>query len=204
MDEWTRLTFGNDPLVVNTVSELQLASWHVYEDYTGPLGAGTLTKIKGNHYDPGPDTSERNGWGQWHRADQKGIGMDRTIATGTGFIGQYPPEVQTLYESLSSCPDELLLFFHHVPYTYVLQSGKTVVQHVYDSHFEGAEHARGFMDSGRLCRGMSTTNDIAIFWLAFNIKPSRPRFGATQSAAGFSGSQEFPTRKACWPTHILS
>ena len=153
VDEWTRLTFGNDPLVIKTVSELQLASWPVYEDYTGPLGAGTLTKIEGNHYDPGPDTSERNGWGQWHRADQKGIGMDRTIATGTGYVGQYAPEVQTLYESLSRCPDELLLFFHHVPYTHVLKSGKTVVQHVYDTHFEGAERARGFMDSWKTLQG---------------------------------------------------
>jgi alpha-glucuronidase len=153
VDEWTRLTFGNDPLVVKTVSELQLASWPVYEDYTGPLGAGTLTKIEGNHYDPGPDSSERNGWGQWHRADQKGIGMDRTIATGTGYIGQYPPEVQALYESLSNCPDELLLFFHHVPYTHVLKSGKTVVQHVYDTHFEGAERAHGFIDQWKVLQG---------------------------------------------------
>jgi alpha-glucuronidase len=125
----------------------------VYEDYTGPLGAGTLTKIEGNHYDPGPDSSERNGWGQWHRADQDGIGMDRTISTGTGYVGQYPPEVQTLYESLSRCPDELLLFFHHVPYTYVLKSGKTVIQHVYDAHFEGAERARGFVDSWKALEG---------------------------------------------------
>ena len=93
-DEWTRLTFGNDPLVVKTISDMQLTSWHVYESYTGPLGAGTLTDIIGNHYDPAPESSERNGWGQWHRADHDGIGMDRTVATGTGYIGQYPPEVR--------------------------------------------------------------------------------------------------------------
>ena len=142
IEEWTRLTFGNDPLVVRTIAALQLDSWPVYESYTGPLGAGTLTNILGNHYDPGPESSEENGWGQWHRADHDGIGMDRTVATGTGFIGQYPPEVQKLYESLAACPDELLLFFHHVPYTYVLHSGKTVVQHIYDSHYEGAERVQ--------------------------------------------------------------
>ncbi|HEV2469133.1 MAG TPA: alpha-glucuronidase family glycosyl hydrolase [Candidatus Sulfotelmatobacter sp.] len=144
-DEWTRLTFGSDPLVVQTIDNLQLNSWHVYESYTGPLGAGTLTNITGNHYDPAPESSERNGWGQWHRADHEGIGMDRTIATGTGFIGQYPPEVQKLYESLASCPDSLLLFFHHVPYTYVLHSGKTVIQHIYDSHYEGAHEAGDYI-----------------------------------------------------------
>jgi alpha-glucuronidase len=145
IDEWTRLTFGSDPLVVKIITAMQLNSWHVYESYTGPLGAGTLTNIVGNHYDPGPESSEENGWGQWHRADHQGIGMDRTVATGTGYIGQYPPEVQKLYEPLASCPDNLLLFFHHVPYTYVLRSGKTVVQHVYDSHYEGADRARDFI-----------------------------------------------------------
>jgi alpha-glucuronidase len=145
VDEWSRLTFGADPLVVATMNKLQLSSWHVYESYTGPLGAGTLTNILGNHYDPGPDSSEGNGWGQWHRADKQGIGMDRTIATGTGVIGQYPAEVQKLYEPLADCPDNLLLFFHHVPYTYVLHSGKTVIQHIYDSHYEGAEQATAFI-----------------------------------------------------------
>jgi alpha-glucuronidase len=153
VDEWTRLTFGNDPVVVRTISSLQLSSWQVYESYTGPLGAGTLTNITGNHYDPAPESSERNGWGQWHRADHEGIGMDRTIATGTGFIGQYPPAVQKVYESLDSCPDQLLLFFHHVPYTYVLHSGKTVIQYIYDSHYEGAQRAADLVSHWKTLSG---------------------------------------------------
>jgi alpha-glucuronidase len=145
IDEWTRLTFGGDPLVAKTITTMQLNSWQVYESYTGPLGAGTLTNILGNHYDPGPESSEENGWGQWHRADHAGIGMDRSVATGTGFAGQYPPAVQKLFENSADCPDELLLFFHHVPYTYILHSGKTVIQHIYDSHYEGADRARDFI-----------------------------------------------------------
>ena len=78
-NEWTRLTFSNDPKVVNTISKMLLSSWHIYESYTGPLGAGTLTDILGPHYGPGIESSERNGWGQWHRADAQGIGMDRTM-----------------------------------------------------------------------------------------------------------------------------
>jgi alpha-glucuronidase len=144
-EEWTRLTFGTNPLVVQTITALQLASWRIYEDYTGALGVGTLTNIVGPHYGPGVESSERNGWGQWHRGDHKGIGMDRSTATGTGYVAQYTPEVAQLYESVKTTPDELLLFFHHVPYTYVLHSGKTVVQHVYDSHYEGAETAEAFV-----------------------------------------------------------
>jgi alpha-glucuronidase len=153
VDEWTRLTFGNDPPAVKTISTLQLSSWHVYESYTGPLGVGTLTFVTGNHYDPAPDSSERNGWGQWHRGDHDGIGMDRTMATGTGYIGQYPAGVQKMYETLAGCPDELLLFFHHVSYQYVLHSGQAVVQYIYDSHYDGAERARDFVEQWKTLSG---------------------------------------------------
>jgi len=141
IEGWTRLTFGNDPKVVSTIDDLQGGSWKVYEQYTGPLGIGTLTNILGVHYGPGIESAERNGWGQWFRSDSLGIGMDRTVATGTGYIGQYPPELAKIYESLETCPDELLLFMHHVPYTYVLHDGETVVQHMYDSHYRGADTA---------------------------------------------------------------
>jgi len=144
-EEWTRLTFGNDATVVRTITAMQLASWPIYESYTGPLGAGTLTNILGSHYGPGIESSERNGWGQWHRADHEGIGMDRTVATGTGFAAQYAAPLARLYESAKSTPDDLLLFFHHVPYTDVLHTGKTVIQHIYDSHYEGAERAEGLV-----------------------------------------------------------
>ena len=152
-EEWTRLTFGSDARVVDTVMNLQLASWRVYEGYTGPLGLGTLTDILHGHYGPGIESAERNGWGQWIRADHDGIGMDRTVATGTGYIGQYPAQVAALYESLERCPDKLLLFMHHVPYTHVLHSGKTVIQHVYDSHYEAAEEAQQFPDWWESLRG---------------------------------------------------
>ena len=90
-DEWTRQTFGHQPQVVKTIAGILLDSWPAYERYTGPLGAQTLTDIVGPHYGPAVEASERNGWGQWHRADDTGIGMDRTVATGTGYIGQYSP-----------------------------------------------------------------------------------------------------------------
>jgi alpha-glucuronidase len=152
-EQWTRMTFGSDSEVVNTITDMQMASWHIYENYTGPLGAGTLTNIIGPHYGPGIESSERNGWGQWHRADHNGIGMDRTVATGTGYTAQYSPEVAQMYESLATTPDELLLFFHHVPYTYKLHSRKAVIQHIYDSHYEGAEQAAGLVRSWERLKG---------------------------------------------------
>ena len=153
-EEWTRLTFGNDPTVVRAITAMLLASWRIYESYTGPLGAGTLTDILGSHYGPGIESSERNGWGQWHRADHEGIGMDRTVATGTGFVAQYPAPVAKLYESAESTPDELLLFFHHVPYTHLLHSGKTVIQDIYDSHYDGAQRAEDLVQQWSSLKGL--------------------------------------------------
>ncbi|MGI9075677.1 MAG: alpha-glucuronidase family glycosyl hydrolase [Bryobacteraceae bacterium] len=150
---WTRLTFGSSRKVIDTITAMQLASWRIYENYTGPLGAGTLTDIIQVHYGPAIESSERNGWGQWHRADHEGIGMDRTIATGTGYIGQYPPELARVYESLATMPDNLLLFMHHVPYTYRLHSGQTVIQYIYDTHYEGAEKAAGLVQQWKWLRG---------------------------------------------------
>jgi len=152
--EWTRLTFGNDPQVLDTVSRMLLPSWRIYENYTGPLGLQTLTDITGPHYGPGIESSENNGWGQWHRADRKGVGMDRTVATGTGFIGQYSPEVGRKYESVKECPDDLVLFLHHVPYTFVLHSGKTVIQYLYDSHYAGAEQAATLVEEWKRLQGV--------------------------------------------------
>ena len=152
-EEWTRLTFGHDTRVVDTVVNLLMESWPAYEGYTGPLGAGTLTDIIHAHYGPGIESSERNGWGQWHRAGADGMGMDRTVATGTGFIGQHAPAVAHIYESLADCPDELLLFMHHVPWTHLLHSGKTVIQHIYDSHYDGAARAQTFPERWRELEG---------------------------------------------------
>lgn len=165
-EEWTRLTFGNDPVVDRTVGAMLLSSWLTYENYTGPLGAGTLTDILGSHYGSGVESSERNGWGQWHRADHDGIGMDRTVATGTGYVGQYSPEVQKEFETLATTPDSLLLFFHHVPYTHRLKFGKTVIQHIYDSHYEGAEHVREFVKMWQSIRNLIGDDERYEFVLA--------------------------------------
>jgi alpha-glucuronidase len=153
-DEWSTLTFGAEPRVVGTVGGILLDSWRTYERYTGSLGIGTLTDIIRAHYGPGIESSERNGWGQWHRADGRGVGMDRTTATGTGFIGQYSPVVAAMYESIDTTPDELLLFMHHVPYTHVLKSGTTVIQHIYDDHYQGADDAGGFVERWRKLDGL--------------------------------------------------
>jgi alpha-glucuronidase len=144
-DEWTKQTISTVPEVVATVRKMLMQSWPTYEEYTGPLGLQTLTDITGSHYGPNIESSERNGWGQWHDADARGVGKDRTVATGSGYAGQYPPELASLYEDPATTPDDLLLFFHHVSYTYKLHDGRTVIQYLYDSHYQGAAQAAQFV-----------------------------------------------------------
>lgn len=152
-EEWTRLTFGHDPLVVGTVVDMLLKSWRIYESYTGPLGAGSLTDVANTRFGPGIGSTMNGGWTPWHNANEKGIGKDRTAATGTGFIAQYRPAVAQRFESLETCPDELLLFMHNVPYTHALKSGKTVIQHIYDSHYDGAREAASLAQQWESLKG---------------------------------------------------
>ncbi|MBD3943207.1 alpha-glucuronidase [Microbacterium sp. NEAU-LLC] len=140
LSEWMALTFGDDEAVNDGIHSILDDSWATYESYTAPLGVGFMV-TPGSHYGPSVDGYEYSPWGTYHFADRNGIGVDRTVATGTGYTGQYPQEWAAMFESLESVPDELLLFFHHVPYTHRLHNGATVIQHIYDTHFRGAEQA---------------------------------------------------------------
>jgi alpha-glucuronidase len=142
-EEWVRMTFGPQP---RTVTSMLLASWPAFEAYTSPLGCGFLQN-GGNHFDPDPVVSHGS-----HLADANGVGFDRTVATGTGDTRLWSPAVAAMYESLADCPDELLLFFHHVAYTHRLHSGKTVIQHIYDSHFDGLQAAQQLRAQWRTAR----------------------------------------------------
>jgi alpha-glucuronidase len=158
-EEWIGQTFGQDELVKELVSKMLLKSWSIYEKYTSPLGVGWMVNPH-HHYGPNVDGYEYDVWGTYHFADWKGIGVDRTVKTGTGYTSQYFKENTERYENIETCPDELLLFFHHVPYTHKLKSGVTVIQHIYNTHFEGVEEAEGLVKS----------------WLQLKDKIDRERF----------------------------
>lgn len=143
--DWIRLTFGHDQTVIDTIAKMSMDSWPAYENYSGNLGIQTLTDILYTHFGPNPASQDGNGWGQWTRADRDSIGMDRTVSNGTGYSGQYPSEVAEMYENIETTPDNLLLWFHHVNYTQELSSGKTVIQHFYDAHYDGAGTAQEFV-----------------------------------------------------------
>ncbi|MBW9152975.1 alpha-glucuronidase family glycosyl hydrolase [Clostridium estertheticum] len=143
--EWVKLTFGAEKEVEQIIVDILLESREVYEKYTCPLGVGWMVNPN-HHYGPSVEGYEYSPWGTYNYADYKSIGVDRTVATGTGYIGEYEPTVADKFENLATCPEELLLFFHNVLYSYKLKTGKTVIQHIYDTHFEGVEKVDEFIN----------------------------------------------------------
>lgn len=139
--EWVKMTFALEKEDEDKLVDMLLRSREIYEKYTSPLGIGWMVTPH-DHYGPSVDGYEYSRWGTYHRADHLGIGVDRTDK-GTGYAQQYYEPNASMYNDPATCPEELLLFFHHIPYTYKLKTGKTLIQHIYDSHFEGEAEAEG-------------------------------------------------------------
>ncbi len=135
--EWCECTFGTNREVTDAISRILMISWPAYEKYTSPLGIGWMVNPQ-SHYGPDVDGYEYDRWGTYHRADHQGLGVERG-SSGTGYVQTYLEPNASIYESIEKCPEELLLFFHYIPYTHKLKSGKTLIQHIYDTHFDGAE-----------------------------------------------------------------
>ncbi|MWG33458.1 alpha-glucuronidase family glycosyl hydrolase [Halomarina oriensis] len=144
-DEWVRQTFGHDPEVVETVTDVMHDSWPAVVDYsTGGLGLMHMmyngeARLE-NHYDPAPGE-----WPGYTGATADGIGRDRN-ARGNGYAQQYPEALAERYDDPETCPEELLLFFHHLPWDHTLDDGRTVVQTLYDNCFAGVAAARDLRD----------------------------------------------------------
>lgn len=143
--EWIRITFETDEHGRQIMEEMLLKSSGIYESYTAPLGIGFMVNPS-THYGPNVDGYEFSNWGTYHRTSFDAIGVDRT-STGTGFTLQYPESLQRMYDHIESCPEELLLFFHRVRYDYKMKDGRTLLQYIYDSHFEGAQQAEALLQS---------------------------------------------------------
>ncbi len=143
-NEWIQMTFGNDQRVVSVLRDILMNSWPTYEKYTSPLGIGWMVQPN-SHYGPSVDGYEYSRWGTYHRADHLGMGVDRTLQ-GTGYTGQYNEPMSAIYDNPDTCPEALLLFFHYVKYTHRLSTGQTLIQHIYDTHFEGVEAVESMIE----------------------------------------------------------
>ena len=143
-NEWIRQTFGNDKGLVDTVAKMMLSSREAVVNYMTPLGLHHIMGY-GHHYGPAPwfDKASRADWNPvyFHRADSIGIGFDRT-SKGTDYLSQYAPELRKKYEDINTCPEDLLLWFHHVSWNHKMKSGRTLWEELCYKYYSGVDSVR--------------------------------------------------------------
>jgi alpha-glucuronidase len=142
-EEWLRMTFSNDSNFVREAARMMIASREAVVQYMTPLGLHHIM-AKDHHYGPGPWVNEgRPDWTSlyYHQADSKGIGFDRT-PSGSDAVSQYVSPYRKLVSDLHACPEELLLWFHHVPWIYRMKSGRTLWDELCYTYNQGVQTVR--------------------------------------------------------------
>lgn len=130
--EWLVQTYENlDERFTKPVEMMMMTSREACVNYMMPLGLHHIFKFD-HHYGPEPDGFIASYPMEWcpvyyHKADAQGVGFDRS-SKGTDAVGQYPEPYRSLYDNIETCPEEYLLWFHHVPWTYKMKSGSTLWQ----------------------------------------------------------------------------
>ena len=147
-DEWIRLTFSSDERLLSPVRQIMQESREACVKYMMPLGihhifAGT------HHYGPEPWYAPKGLRADWtppyyHKADSIGMGFDRTL-TGTANVRQYPEALCRLYNDINTCPENLITWFHHVPWDHKMKSGRTFWDELCHQYDEGVHEARRFL-----------------------------------------------------------
>ena len=177
--EWTRMTFSNDAAVVEPVVDMMMASREAVVDYTGALGLHHLMG-RGHHYGPGPwvEGGPRADWTSvyFHRADRNGIGFDRT-RRGSAAVSQYAAPVAGVFDDVAQTPEELLLWFHHVPWDHPMRSGRRLWDELVFRYDRGVDAVRdmraawsgldGRIDAGRhaqVAAFLAIQQDEAQWW----------------------------------------
>lgn len=148
--EWLAQTFTADSRFVRPMTEVMMQSREAVVDYMMPLGLHHIFAW-GHHYGPEPWCEIEGARPDWlptyyHRADKEGLGFDRTT-DGSDAVSQYPDSLAAVFNSIDSCPDEFLLWFHHVPWKYEMKSGRTMWDELCLHYQRGVDAARGFRDT---------------------------------------------------------
>ena len=153
-DEWIRMTWGHAPEVVSTIGSMLLDSYETYVRYTMPLGLHHL--IGGDHYAPMPENPDprREDWSAiyYHRADETAVGFDRT-RSGSAAVVQYHPPLDDRWNDPATTPENLLLWFHRLPWDHRLRSGRTLWEGLVAHYTQGAEEAKGLAARWETLRG---------------------------------------------------
>ena len=146
-EEWLQQTFSKDSNFVKMISKIMLQSRESVVKYMTPLGLHHIMATN-HHYGPGPWVNDlaRPEWNPvyYHKADKNGIGFDRT-ATGSNALAQYSPEIAQYYGDLKTCPEEYLLWFHHLPWDYKMKNGKILWDNLGIKYQEGVNEVKNMI-----------------------------------------------------------
>jgi alpha-glucuronidase len=153
--EWIQQTFSTDNTVVSTLEKMMMESREITVNYMTPLG---LHHIMGwdHHYGPAPWIKDkpREDWTSvyYHKADANGIGFNRT-ASGSNALEQYHPQVAQQYDKPETCPDEYLLWFHHLPWEFKMKNGKTLWDELCFRYYGAANDVKKMNDNWAALEG---------------------------------------------------
>lgn len=143
-EEWIRRTFNNNNTVITPVKKIMLASREAVVNYMTPLGLNHIMATS-HHYGPGPwvENAGRADWNPvyYHRADSNGIGFNRT-ADGSNALAQYAPDARQRWSNINLCDRRYLLWFHHVPWTYKINTGRTLWNELCYRYNSGVDSVR--------------------------------------------------------------
>jgi len=215
-EEWINMTFTHDVKAVGTINRLMLESHEAVVDYMTPLGLHHIM-WGGHHYGPAPwwNTFDRDDWNPvyYHRADERGLGFDRT-ETGSNAVSQYHAPVRDRFANLNTCPENFLLWFHHVPWDYRMRSGRTMWDELALHYQRGVDWTRttrkewdalaGVIDSERhaeVAKKLAIQERDAIWWrdavlLYFQTFSKRPLpAGVDQPAKSLA---EYKAKSLSW------
>lgn len=177
--EWINMTFSCDPEIVNTVLPIMMQSREAAVNYMTPLGLHHI--MDGNHYGPGPWISNKKPeiahWTSvyYHKADSNGIGFNR-IKSGSNALEQYFPPVRAKFEKAETCPEELLLWFHHIGWDYKLQSGKTLWDEMCQHYNLGVQQVKDMQNKWRELEGKIDKNRFEHVNSLLNIQLKDAKF----------------------------
>ena len=145
-DEWIKQTFSSEKKFIEPVKEMMLMSRETNVKYEMPLGLHHIFSGQG-HYGPGPwEGASRPDWSPlyYHKAAKDGIGFDRTM-NGSAAVEQYHEPLKSLYNNVETCPENLILWFHHLPWDHKMKSGRTLWDELCYTYQEGIDEAASFI-----------------------------------------------------------
>lgn len=195
-EEWIRATYSNKTEFIEPIKKMMITSREAVVNYMNPLGLHHQFDT-GHHYGPGPwvGNLSRPEWNPvyYHKADEKGIGFDRT-PTGSDATAQYAEEVKEIFNDIDGIPEEYLLWFHHVSWDYKLKNGRTLWDGMALKYQEGVDQVKGMISTWERMKPYVTESQFNEVQMLLRIQLKEAKWWKDASLLYFQtfSKKEFP------------